>query len=95
MIDASTETLIRFQEAGRRIPGNPSVCALHRWRLNGVRGAKLETLLCGGKRFTSNEAIQRFIAEQNRDEPSTPAFTASQRRIQAETANRLLEAAGI
>ena len=95
MIDASTETLIRFQEAGRRIAGNPSISALHRWRLSGVRGVKLETLLVGGTRFTSTEAISRFIAEQNRDEPPPPALTASQRRIQAETANRLLEAAGI
>ena len=95
MIDASTENLIPFQQAGRRIPGNPSVCALHRWRLNGVRGAKLETLLCGGTRFTSVEAISRFIASQNRDEPSTPALTASQRQRQAQTANRLLQEAGI
>ena len=95
MIDASTETLIRFQEAGRRIPGNPSVCALHRWRLNGVRGVKLETILCGGTRFTSVEAISRFIAAQNRDETPTPALTATQRRTQAETANRVLQEAGI
>lgn len=95
MIDPTTETLIRFQEAGRRIPGNPSVCALHRWRLSGVRGAKLETLLVGGTRFTSIEAIARFIAEQNRDESPAPAITAKQRRTQAEAANRVLEAAGI
>lgn len=95
MIDPATEELIPFQQAGRRIPGNPSVCALHRWRLSGVRGAKLESLLCGGKRFTSAEAIQRFIAAQNKDELPTPALTGNQRRIQAETANRLLQEAGI
>ena len=95
MIDASTETLIQFQQAGRRIPGNPSVCALHRWRLNGVRGAKLETLLVGGTRFTSVEAIARFITEQNRDEPPTPELTAKQRRTQAESANRVLQEAGL
>ena len=95
MIDPVSENLIPFQQASRRIPGNPSVCALHRWRLNGVRGAKLETLLVGGTRFTSEEAIARFIREQNRDEPPTPALTASQRRTQAETANRVLQEAGI
>ena len=95
MIDPATETLIRFQEAGRRIPGNPSVCALHRWRLSGVRGAKLETLLVGGTRFTSVEAISRFIAAQNRDEQPAPAITAKQRRTQAEAANRVLQEAGI
>jgi len=95
MIDPATETLIPFQEAGRRIPGNPSVCALHRWRLSGVRGAKLETLLVGGKRFVSAESIARFIAAQNRDESPAPALTAKQRRVQAETANRVLQEAGI
>lgn len=95
MINAETETLIRFQAAGSDIPGNPSVCALHRWRLNGVRGAKLETLLVGGTRFTSKEAIQRFIAALNRDEQSTPTITPSQRRKQAEVADRLLREAGI
>ena len=95
MIDPANETLIRFQEAGRRIPGNPSVCALHRWRLNGVRGTKLETLLCGGVRFTSEEAIARFIAAQNRDESPAPAITAKQRRTQAEAANRVLQEAGL
>ena len=95
MIDPATETLIRFQETGRHIPGNPSVCALHRWRLHGVRGAKLETLLVGGTRFTSTEAISRFIAAQNRDESPAPAITAKQRRTQAESANRVLQEAGI
>ena len=95
MIDAATENLIRFQKASRHIASNPSVCALHRWRLSGVRGVKLETLLVGGVRFTRVEAIARFIAEQNRDEPPTPALTASQRRVQAETANRVLQEAGI
>ncbi len=95
MIDSTLEDLIPFQKASHVIPGNPSVCALHRWRLSGVRGAKLETLLVGGKRFTSSEAIARFIAAQNADQQPTPAFTAKQRRVQAETANRLLQEAGI
>ena len=95
MIDASTEELIRFKEAGRRIPGCPCLSALHRWRLSGVRGTKLETLLVCGMRFTSVEAIARFIAEQNRDQQPAPAITPTQRRRQAETANRLLQEAGI
>ena len=95
MIDVKTETLIRFQDAGRCIPGEPSVSTLHRWRASGVRGVKLETLLVGGTRFTSTEAIARFIAEQNRDEQPQPGITAKQRRTQAEAANRLLEEMGL
>ena len=48
-----------------------------------------------GWRYTSREAISRFVAEQNRDEPPTPALTATQRQRQAETANRLLQEAGV
>ena len=94
MIDASTESLIPFQQAGRHIPGNPSVCTLHRWRLKGVRGAKLETLLVGGIRFTSKEAIERFIAAQNACE-LPPAITPQQRARQSATARRVLEDMGI
>lgn len=95
MIDPAIEEMIPFQQASRRIPGNPSLCALHRWRLNGVRGARLETLLVGGTRFTSSEAISRFIAAQNCDESPALTLTPKQRRIQAESANRVLQEAGI
>ncbi|MBX3437201.1 MAG: DUF1580 domain-containing protein [Planctomycetaceae bacterium] len=40
----------------------PNISTLHRWRLHGVRGHKLETVLVGGRRFTSDEALERFIA---------------------------------
>ncbi len=95
MIDPTTEEMIPFQQASRRIPGNPSLCAFHRWRLSGVRGARLETLLVGGTRFTSAQAISRFIAAQNCDEQPAPTITAKQRRVQAEAANRVLQEAGI
>lgn len=95
MIDHLTETLVNFQHAGKHIPGNPALCTLHRWRLSGVRKTKLETLLVGGIRYTSVEAISRFIAAQNASESPAPMLTASQRRTQAEAANKVLEAAGI
>jgi hypothetical protein len=60
-IDTTTETLIAFHEATAHVPGRRvHVSTLHRWRLHGVRGRRLETILCGGRRFTSLEAIQRF-----------------------------------
>ena len=34
---------------------------VHRWRLKGTRGIRLESLLCGGIRVTSEEAILRFF----------------------------------
>jgi hypothetical protein len=63
-IDTTTETLIAFHEATAHVPGRRvHVSTLHRWRLHGVRGRRLETILCGGRRFTSLEAIQRFLQD--------------------------------
>ena len=66
MIDVTNETLIPFRDVpawtkehlGRRV--HPST--IHRWRMRGARGVKLETLLAGGTRYTSAEALSRFFA---------------------------------
>ncbi len=65
-IDIQNEKLIPFREVpawckehvGKRI--HPST--IHRWRLRGTRSVKLETLLVGGARYTSAEALARFFA---------------------------------
>ena len=59
-INLRAETLIPFCKAPAHIPGRPHISTLHRWRL-GVRGRKLETIIRGGRRFTSLEAIHRFM----------------------------------
>jgi len=61
MNELATEPLLTLREAAATIPGSPHVSTLHRWRRRGVRGAKLETCLVGGKRFTSLQAVQRFV----------------------------------
>jgi len=40
---------------------------MHRWALEGSRGVKLESIRIGGFRYTSAEAVQRFIAAMNKD----------------------------
>jgi hypothetical protein len=62
MIDIQSETLLTFAEAVHTLPGRPHLSTLHRWRLRGVRGIRLETCLIGGRRFTSREALERFSA---------------------------------
>ena len=65
MIDITNENLLPFrdvpawtkQHLGNRV--HPST--IQRWRLRGARGVKLETLLVGGTRYTSAEALSRFI----------------------------------
>lgn len=46
-------------------PPHPST--LHRWANAGVRGIRLQVTRLGGTRYTSAEAVQRFIAALNRD----------------------------
>lgn len=64
-ISIKSESLIRFSQVpawckkhlGNRV--HPSTVA--RWRIRGARGVKLESLLAGGIRYTSEEALQRFF----------------------------------
>ena len=70
MIDIRNESLIPFRQIpawckehlGNRV--HPST--VHRWRLRGCRGVKLETILAGGTRCTSAEALQRFFEATTR-----------------------------
>ena len=97
-IDVDNETLFQFPEARSEFPGDRrvSLATLHRWRQKGVRGVKLETVLIGGLRYTSREAIARFIAAQNAaDAPVTPTVTPAQRRRQSEAARAALERMGV
>lgn len=48
---------------------------LHRWARGGARGHRLETVCVGGRRFTSKEALWRFIRAIN-DGPSAALIAA-------------------
>lgn len=78
MIDHSTEKLLTLAEAADSLPMRPHVTTLWRWHLRGVRRTKLETILLGGQRFTSEQAIQRFFAKLNAATPgSAPSMLPS------------------
>ena len=96
-IDAQTETLLTLSEARTALPGGKrlALATLHRWRLRGVRGVRLETILIGGLRYTSHEAIGRFISSQNAGDTSTPSVTPAQRERQAKAAQIELSRAGV
>ncbi len=97
MIDLSSDTLLTFPQAAKYLPGNRHISSLHRWRLRGVRGHKLETILVGGRRFTSEEAIQRFIAATTAaaDGEQPLIRTPLQRRRAIDQAERDLSEDGI
>ncbi|QDS99937.1 DUF1580 domain-containing protein [Adhaeretor mobilis] len=48
-------------EKATGIRPHPATC--HRHKTCGIKGVRLETIKCGGRRFTSVEAVQRFNAE--------------------------------
>ena len=98
MIDIQKETLVQFKDAPKHAPGRPHIATVHRWRLRGVRGVKLDSILSGGKRFTSIEAIERFIEQTTAAADGTPvpraeSNAARERRLARVEAE--LEAAGI
>jgi hypothetical protein len=86
MIDAENENLLSFAEAANVIPGRPHLSQVYRWTERGLRGVKLEWLRCGGKRFTSREALTRFyqrltIADGGEAAPiPTPKMRQKQQR---------------
>lgn len=73
-----------------------NVATVWRWCTRGVRGVKLESLAVGGRRYTSAEAFERFLAATNPESTSTPpAPTPHQRRKAIEAAEKELAKAGI
>ena len=95
-IDVSNENIITLGEACRAIPPHGvSTATMARWIQRGVRGAKLATVVIGGRRYTSREAIARFVAAQNADQTPAPAITPAQRERQAKAAQIELSRAGV
>ncbi|MGE3172488.1 MAG: DUF1580 domain-containing protein [Planctomycetota bacterium] len=65
-IDVRREQILTFAEAAKVVgkwKGKSRVAfqTLHRWATRGCRGVALETLLIGGSRCTSMEALERFL----------------------------------
>ena len=93
-----TETLKTLAEAARTLPGGPvHVSTIHRWRIKGIRGVRLSTILRGGIRYTTNEAIERFFAATTAaaDGDTPPAWTSRQREREISRAEREATEAGI
>jgi hypothetical protein len=81
MISIFSESLVRLSAAGRHLPGNPSLPTLWRWHSRGVRGVRLETVALGGRRYTSREALERFVSALS--SPSKASNTIPKQRAEA------------
>ena len=61
------ETKITLSQAAKLCPGRPHACSLWRWARQGIKArngehVRLEHIRCGGKIFTSPEALERMFA---------------------------------
>ena len=97
MIDLQSEQLISLALAARTPPLSVHVATVWRWATKGVKGILLETLVVGGFRKTSREAVERFIActTAAANGEDVPSRTSKQREAAIQAAERELDAAGI
>ena len=75
-----SETLVSPTDATRHVPGRPHVSSIWRWFSTGCRGVKLESLVCAGRRYTSLEAIERFVAATTAAAAGDPLPTRTRRQ---------------
>lgn len=59
---------IHWLDARKLFPSNPTRQTLHRWAKVGIRGNKLATILIGGRRYLTKDAIEGFIARGLRED---------------------------
>lgn len=84
-IDIAHEEIITPAQAARYFPQRPHRSAIYRWMRDCRPHRRLESILIGGRRFTSLEAIARWVAELNGERPD-PVATRGKRIEQAERA---------
>lgn len=65
MIDTAREHIVLLNKVPQEVANRPHVSTCWRWWRHGIRGVKLETVVIGGRRYTSREALQRFFQELN------------------------------
>ena len=100
MIDFSNETPVPINQAPKHYPaGRPNISTVYRHFGRGCRGTRLETFVEGGRRYTTIEAIRRFVARTTANSPgadpppSRP--TSRQREASISKAEAELAEAGI
>ena len=97
MIDLDKERGMTLTSAARSLPKPPHISTVWRWVNRGVRGTRLETVVVGGRRYTSREAIARFVAATtaSANGEQLPCRTPRQRQRDIEQAEAELAKAGI
>ena len=60
-IDISKEKLLSIRDAMELFPNKPNRGTIHRWMGDGYAGHRLDSVKVGQRRFTSVEAVSRFL----------------------------------
>jgi hypothetical protein len=92
MIDVDSEDLFPLSRGADNLKSRPASSTFWRWALRGVRGRKLETVLIGGRRYSSREALDRFIRSLNEAQGVTHTPCSDARVKQKASAARRAEA---
>ncbi|HMP07662.1 MAG TPA: DUF1580 domain-containing protein [Lacipirellulaceae bacterium] len=96
MSDLLSETRVSLTELARQ--EGVAVSTAWRWAARGVRGARLESIAVGGKRYTSLEAFARFVEATTRaaqsDRSTVDARPAPSRRTAVAQAIEAMKAMG-
>lgn len=77
------------------IPGNPHCATVWRWATKGVRGIRLATVIVGGRRMVTPQALEEFLQRLNADQPADPVETDADLKRRAKEASGALAAFGI
>jgi hypothetical protein len=88
MIDIHKENVFPLSAGTHRLETRPSAASLWRWALKGLRGTKLETVLIGGRRYTSDAAFDRFVRSINEAGAALPPPTRVRAKQRAAAAKR-------
>lgn len=90
-----TTDYIPFHDVPKHVPGRPHRSTVHRWRLRGVNGVRLQTCVVGGRRFTTREWLDDFLQAGNAAAGGTPLPTSKNRQSAIEAAELELSQAGV
>jgi hypothetical protein len=88
MIEALAVTYVLLSRAGCLLSTNPSPATLWRWAFRGVDGVKLQSFKIGGRRYTTAEALDRFVACLNGPRAANEPPVSSLREQQKDLASR-------
>jgi len=96
-IDLQTETILALRDVASKTCFKVHISSLHRWRLRGIRGIRLETALVGGARVTSVEALQRFSEALSRQNQACTSRADQNRSVnrRVRSSEAVLDRAGI